>query len=230
MRSWCLPGMRGRAKGRVKSPMRSGSSVAVVFLSGEKHTVLVTYPSFLTKQHIHAGQEKKEGRKESNRSGHPLGLHLWRARIMVASVSEWHLWIRGALDDDDKQREDEMALFPTCPASKQGKAVRSSVSSFLLLFSCCWALESAVEGESMLLLDEGPPTFSYETGKKEEKNRDDHITSQITHTTLNRECRFTSALHRSEIFSFILPAKGQRKRKGRKTKEKKRRTHNSPAG
>lgn len=80
-------------------------------------------------------------------------LHRWRARIMVASVSEWHLWIRwGSLETAAV-----LLLFPTL-WSKLVNTGRSSLSSFRLLFSCCWTAEST-EDEGSLLLNGGPPTY-----------------------------------------------------------------------
>ena len=78
---------------------------------------------------------------------------------MVASVSEWHRCIRwGSLDKDDEQEEEgTLLLFPTL-LSKHLNTGRSSLSSFRLLFSWSWTLESADEGS--LRLNEGPPTYT----------------------------------------------------------------------
>lgn len=71
--------------------------------------------------------------------------------MMVASVSEWHLWMRrGCLvapaDDDDA------ALL-----SKLLNTGLSSLSSLRLLFSCC-AAELPGSPHGSLLFDGGPPT------------------------------------------------------------------------
>ena len=112
-------------------------------------------------------------------------LHRWRARIIVASVSEWHLWIRwGSLESES---DVALLLFPTL-WSKHWNTGRSSLSSFRLLFSCIWTLESSDEGS--LLLNGGPPT--YRTWKS------DQITTIITqdtpgsnHQKKPRGCHFT---------------------------------------
>lgn len=101
---------------------------------------------------MQSGWEKSKawGRRRKKKR---QNLHRWRARIIVASVSEWHLWIRwGSFD-----RATVLLLFPTL-WSKLVNTGRSSLSSFRLLFSCCWTAEST-EDEGSLLLNGGPPTY-----------------------------------------------------------------------
>ena len=128
LRSWCLPRVKGNTKGRVKSPIKSGSSVAKT----ENGTIT-----------------SRCCRSYSRSLNHS---HLWRARMMVASVSEWHLWIRFCPRQETNLLQVAVTLFSDCVVKD-----RSSWSSFLRLFSCA-ELESHDEAGS-LLLDAGPPTW-----------------------------------------------------------------------